>query len=153
MVLWWCVLQLLATPAAAQPEPVLPLGRVECITAQRPDGTWTAPTCHAPGFAVPPEGRLLAIVHTHPQGSSLSFADLRLLARVDRITAVTRSARYSATRGPGYADLALEYPKVRARIVSAWAAHERAAGVDYRVNEDRINQQLARAGVIAYEKK
>lgn len=37
MVLWWCILQGLAPPAAAQPE--LVVGPTECVTAQRLEET------------------------------------------------------------------------------------------------------------------
>ena len=67
-----------------------------------------------------PSGALrVECIHAHSGGSSLSLADLRLLSRVEQITAITRQARYTARRGTNYSTLESAYEEIRGRVVSA----------------------------------
>jgi hypothetical protein len=145
-------LLLLLTPVAAQappplarPLPVvnLPVLKVECLTAQRPDGTWTEPRCGGRTWVPMPEGEFRQIVHTHTNLASLSLADLRLLARLEQVTAVTAEARYVARRRPRFDDLDELYPVLWERMM------RREYGIN-RKTLHAINLQLAVRGVIAY---
>jgi hypothetical protein len=125
----------------------------EYATFTRPDGT--VGTMAGDAHSAPlPEGELRRVSHNHPGDSSLSLGDLLLLSRVSEMEAVGHRNAYVARRGTKYDTLQKAYDEV-ARRVSAKLAHQRSVrGYDVGpTQEELINRELARLGVIEYEER
>lgn len=91
-----------------------------------------------------PEGSYKELDHNHPRGTSLSFDDLTMLNRIDKIVAKGKSG-YTASKGPNYANLQAEYPKISDKVtnVPSW-------DIKPSNPESLINKELAKKGIITY---
>jgi hypothetical protein len=94
-----------------------------------------------------PAGHFAEVSHNHPNGSTLSYADLQLLkGSTDKIEAKGHKV-FSATRGPHFDQLDKAESDIMSDMSNPYAPQQPKSG---ELPQDNINRELNKRGIIQY---